>query len=130
MTAILAWARGNRARTAAIFTILIGWLGPVGVPDYIVAGLLSIVGILVGTSAVHNAVMPTARAVEAVRDATHEAADTVASQLGEQTVGEIGVLTSTGQMVAGQAATLAAEAALQAAGVSRKDRAKEQGADG
>lgn len=123
MSGILGWVQGNRARTAAIATVLIGWLGPIGVPDYIVSGLLTILGILVGTTLVHNAVTPVAAVVETTRKAAADAAAQVASRLDGETVGQVGVITDHAAELATTAAAAAADAALRNLGVSRKARA-------
>lgn len=122
MNAVLVWARGNKTQAVAILGVIISWAALAGVPEAITTGLTTILMAILGT-VVWSSVTPVAEVVATVRDATREAADTVASQLGEQSVGEIGVLTGTGALIATNAAALASEAALQGLGVSRKDRA-------
>lgn len=124
MTQVIAWAKGNRARTAAVVTVLVGFLGPAGVPAFVVAGLLTIVGILIAGPGVHDAVAPVAEVVATVRAATEATAATVATVLGEETIGAAGTLTETGTVIAFDAAALAADAALKDLGVKRKDRAR------
>lgn len=122
MAPVLGWVLGNRARTAAIAAIAIGWLPLVGVPDAVVGGLGSILAILIAGPGVHDAVTPVATVVTTVREATKEAADTVARGLDVESVGEAGVATGAGLVVATSAARLAAESALQDLGVRRRDR--------
>lgn len=116
------WITHNKVRANGIALVLISWLALAGIPDLVIAGLGTIVGLILGTS-VHNSVMDTKKVAETVREATSEAAGAVAEVLGPETVGEAGRLPQTTAEIAGRTAELAAEGALQAAGVSRKDRA-------
>lgn len=119
MSAVLAWAKTNPTRVAAIAVIVIGWLAIAHVPGLIVGGLGSIVGILTGT-AVYAAVTPVAKAADAIKATAIHAAEQVAEQLTPETVGAAGALTTTATSVAAQAAIGAADDALQSLGVKRK----------
>lgn len=123
MNTLIAWVRGNRARASAISVVVIGWLGPAGVPDYIVSGLLTILGILVGTTLVHNAVTPVAKAATAAKVAAQGAALTVAEQLNSHTAGPIGATTEEARAVVDDATRDATDTALRAIGVKRSERA-------
>lgn len=122
MNVVLAWAKRNPTRVAAIAIIVIGWLAIAHVPGVIVGGLGSIVGILTGT-AVYNAVTPVANLVEATKAAASKAATAVAQGLTEETAGAVGEVTDTATTVAAIAAIDATHEVLKDLGVGRRARA-------
>lgn len=122
MSSVLRLAKGEPVATMAVVSAFFGVLTLLGVEPKFTGA----VGVLIGAVLafpVRDGVNTVATTVTAVREATQEAASTVASQLGEATIGEVGVLTGTGAAVATNAAALASEAALVGLGVKRKDRA-------
>lgn len=123
MSGLLAWVKGNPTRVAAIATVLLGWAAAAGVPDLVVGGLGTILAVIVG-GPVYNAVAPVAKVVETTRTAALDAAAQVASRLDAQSAGPIGTITDHGVQLADTAANSAADAALRAAGIKWKDRAK------
>lgn len=121
MSGVLAWVAGNRPRAYGIAVVLVSWLALVNVPDVISTGVLTIIGILLGTDA-HNAVMPVEKAAAAAKTAASTAAVDTAERLSEATAGPVGELTGVASAIAQDAAATASDGALRLAGVTRKDR--------
>lgn len=117
MNGILAWAQNNRPRAYGIAVVLVGWLALTPVPDLISTGLITIIGILLGTD-VHNAVMPTTRAAQAIKEAAHESAKATAESLTTSNVGAAGTLSIVGEGVADRAADLVARGTLKSVGIN------------
>lgn len=123
MNAIINWIRGNRPRAYGIAVVLVGWLALVPVPDLIATGVLTILGILLGTD-VHSAVTPVEKAAAATRSAAAHAASDVASQLDKTSAGASGVLTEQAVVIATDAAISAADNALGDIGIDDKGHRK------
>lgn len=121
MSTLLGWVAGNRGRAYGIAVVVVSWLALTPVPDLISSGILTILGILLGTD-LHNAVVTVPHAVAATRAAAVEAATSVAEQVNSHTAGPIGAITEEAAAVAATAADDAADDALRTLGVKRKDR--------
>lgn len=123
MTFIINWVRGNPTRFAAILMVVVGWLALLNMPDAIIAGLGTIVGIITA-GPVWNAVTPVSKAVVAVEKAATEATKTAVETLTPATVGAAGELTGAGLAVAVQSAGTAVDTVLDGLGVKRRHRAR------
>lgn len=118
------WVRANRPRASGIAVIVIGWTALIPqFPDLVTTGLITIVGILLGT-AVHDAVLTTEKAAAAVRVASSQAATEVASRLTKSNIGEPGQLTDVGVVAATDAAMGAADHVLESIGIDDKGHRK------
>lgn len=124
MNAAMNWVRANRPRASGIAVIVIGWLVLTPVPDLVITGLISIVGLLLGT-AVHDAVLTTEKAAAAVRVASSQAATEVAARLTKSdNIGGPGELTEIGVIAATDAAMGAADNVLESIGIDDKGHRK------
>jgi hypothetical protein len=118
---VVEWVKANPTRASAALVVIVGWIGTAGVPDTITAGILTLVGILIG-GPVFNAVTPVVNVVAATRTAALDAAAQVASRLDEQTAGAAGAITEAAAPLIATAADGAADAALRTLGVKRSQR--------
>lgn len=118
---VAAWVRGNPTRAVAIAGVIVGWFSLVGVHDAITGGLITILMLILG-GPVYAAVAPIAHVVDTTRRAAVDAAQDTAQRLTDETVGGVGELTATAVDIATDSAEQAADGALSALGIPRRDR--------
>lgn len=122
MDVVFKWVLANRPRAYGIAVVVIGWLGLTPIPDAIPTGLLTILGLLLGTE-VHNSVMTTKRAAAAITEATQTTAQAVAKELDPELAGPRGVLEPQAAETVQHTASEVASEVLKDVGIVRKDLA-------
>lgn len=90
---VASFVRKEPVTVSGVVTVVLGWLGQLGVPAAIVAGVGTIVGLLIATL-VRGGVTTVASAAQTATTAAVEAATEVAEKIDAVTAGVSGTATS------------------------------------
>jgi hypothetical protein len=117
MSAVWRALRAEPVATMAVVTAAVGLAVVLGGPAKLMGGVEVLIGAVLAFP-VRSGVVPAGKVAGAVADAASQAAQTAVREVGADTAGGVGEVTSTGLHVVGQAAQAATSRVLGAIGIS------------